>query len=34
VLGRSVEEMILRDAAVAEFLCEHIAKAQHLLVRG
>jgi hypothetical protein len=33
VLGRSVEEMIVRDAAVADFLGEHIAKAGNLLAR-
>jgi hypothetical protein len=33
VLGRSVEEMIVRDAAVADFLGEQIVKAQNLLVR-
>jgi hypothetical protein len=33
VLGRSVKEMVIRDAAVADFLGEQIAEAQELLGR-
>jgi hypothetical protein len=31
VLGRSVNEMVIRDAGVADFLGEHIAEAQELV---